>query len=144
MHTCMCVCVHVHISISLSLCVLAKWWHLPSPSISPRPSLAAAPFSSFRRKEQPLSRPKKAAVALPGSCPARNFPKKQEEEGERTPTNQFYKLDAPTSPALEALLEREVGREEVTKAGQRNKGGDRSTEGLRTYPPWIRGSTLTG
>lgn len=63
-------------------------------------------------------------MALPGSCPASEFPKKQEREGERTLTNQFYKLNVPTSPSLEALLEREVGEEEVKRTGQRNKHGD--------------------
>lgn len=57
-------------------------------------------------------------MALPGSYPAKKFSKEQEGEGERTLTNQFYKLDAPTWPPLEALLEREVGKEEVKRAGQ--------------------------
>ena len=43
---------------------------------------------------------------------ARHFPKKQDLEGERTPTNQFYKLRVPTSPHT-ALLEREMGEAEA-------------------------------
>lgn len=61
-------------------------------------------------------------MALPDSCPEKKkFSKKQEEEGEGTPTNQFYKIDAPTSPPLEALLEREVGEEEVKITGHHYK-----------------------
>lgn len=38
---------------------------------------------------------------LQGSCPTKHFAKKQEWEGGRTPTNQFYKLDAATASSLE-------------------------------------------
>lgn len=79
-------------------------------------------FSSCRRKGEPLSSTEKAAMALLGSCPARYFAKNREREGKRTPTNKFYKLDAPTAPSLKALLGREVGEEEVP--GQRNRSGE--------------------
>lgn len=63
-------------------------------------------------------------MALPGSYPAKKFSKEQEGEGERTLTNQFYKLDAPTSPRLEGLLQREVGKEEIKRAGHSRECGD--------------------
>ena len=48
---------------------------------------------------------------LQGSCPAKHFAKKQEWEGGRTPTNQFYKLDAATASPPEVWLGREEERE---------------------------------
>lgn len=123
------MCVYFH--FSLFVCH-GEWWYLPSLSISPPPPPTAAPFALFRTKEKPFQTQKRQLWHCQAAAQQVNFPRSKRGEGERSPTNQFYKLEVPTSPSLEALLEREVGEEEVKRAGQRNKLEDPTS--LHTPP----------
>lgn len=109
-----------------------EWWYLPSLSISPSPPVMAAPFALCKRKEKPFQTHKRQLWHCQAAAQQVSFPRSKRGEGERSPTNQFYKLEVSTSPSLEALLEREVGEEEVKRAEQRNKLGDPTS--LHTPP----------
>lgn len=118
----MCIVVYVCVFPFLSVCH-GEWWYLPSLCNSPPPPHSSH-FALSRRKEKPFQTQKRQLWHCQAASQQVNFPRSKRGVGERSPKNQFYKLEVPTSPSLEALLEREVGEEEVKRVGQRNILGD--------------------
>lgn len=71
---------------------------------------------------------------LQGSCPAKRFAKKQEREGGRTPTNQFYKLNAATASPPEGWLGWEEERRRLKSLDKVIKGIPPPSPGPRLQP----------
>lgn len=106
MDACVCVCVSVFPFFFV---------HLGAMAVSILPSCL---------QEEEVGAPSKCREGsyLQGSCPRKHFAKKQEREGGRTPTNQFYKLDAATASPCEGWLGREEERRSVKSLDKVIKG----------------------